>query len=621
MNRKWCWLWMAVLAVVLQVSGFILQPCLGQVPGILNYQGRVVVNGTNFDGTGQFKFALVNNGASQTYWSNGNNAVSLTVTKGLCSVLLGDTSIANMTYAIPVTVFTNADVRLHVQFNDGVTGFQPLSPDPRLAAVGYALLAANVPDAAITSNKLAAGAVTTSKIANGAVGSAQLASGAVGSGQLAASAVIAPAIANGAVGNSALAASSVTSGKITDGTIIDADISATANIDAGKIGHGDLQATRLKVGSGHTLSGSYATIGGGSENSIQPNADYATIGGGYQNSIQSNAYNTTIGGGVKNSIQPNANNATIGGGVQNSIQPNANNATIGGGVQNSIQPNAVQSTIGGGYQNSIQSNANYATIAGGTDNQALGGGSFIGGGGYDGGTFNRNTASGGGAVVVGGTQNLASGSRSTVGGGHDNLATNSFATVPGGAWNVAGGVSSFAAGQATRAIHDGCFVWGDTSTLNNLVSTAANQFLIRATGGVGINTASPQAALDVTGDLKVSGAYKGTIGPNGGAPFPRPAYDSGWQSLTPAVARDFVLPPELNGDIDDLHVEVNGRYDGWGNPVIHNFWNGHATSFEKGYGACWSLARGIDGTNEVSVSRAEDDGMWQYCRVRVWLIK
>ena len=30
-----------------------------QVPQFLNYQGRVAVNGVNFDGSGQFKFALV----------------------------------------------------------------------------------------------------------------------------------------------------------------------------------------------------------------------------------------------------------------------------------------------------------------------------------------------------------------------------------------------------------------------------------------------------------------------------------------------------------------------------------------------------------------------------------
>ena len=48
---------------------------IAQVPSIINYQGRLSASGTNlFNGPGQFKFALVNNGASQTYWSNGVNA-------------------------------------------------------------------------------------------------------------------------------------------------------------------------------------------------------------------------------------------------------------------------------------------------------------------------------------------------------------------------------------------------------------------------------------------------------------------------------------------------------------------------------------------------------------------
>ena len=69
-----------------------------QVPQIINYQGRVLVGATNFDGSGQFKFALVNAAGTTTYWSNNGSsvngsepsaAVTLTVTKGLYSVLLG----------------------------------------------------------------------------------------------------------------------------------------------------------------------------------------------------------------------------------------------------------------------------------------------------------------------------------------------------------------------------------------------------------------------------------------------------------------------------------------------------------------------------------------------------
>jgi hypothetical protein len=160
-----------VMATSFLLLGHILE---AQVPQILNYQGRVAVNGTNFDGTGQFKFALVNPGGTTNYWSNDGTAigqpaiaVSLTVTKGLYSVLLGDTMISNMTAAVPVAVFANFNVLLRLWFNDGVTGFQQLTPDQRIAAVGYALMAANVPDGSITSNKIAVGAVGPSALAVG----------------------------------------------------------------------------------------------------------------------------------------------------------------------------------------------------------------------------------------------------------------------------------------------------------------------------------------------------------------------------------------------------------------------------------------------------------------------
>jgi hypothetical protein len=169
-----------------------------QVPQLINYQGRVVVGTTNFNGNGQFKFALVNANGSTTYWSNDGtssagsqptNAVSLTVSKGLYSVLLGDTSIPNMSVSVPASVFNNSDVRLRVWFNDGTTGSQLLSPDQRIASVGYAAMSANIVDGAITSAKIANGSVGSSQIASNAVSSAQIAGGAVGTAQLANSAV------------------------------------------------------------------------------------------------------------------------------------------------------------------------------------------------------------------------------------------------------------------------------------------------------------------------------------------------------------------------------------------------------------------------------------------------
>jgi hypothetical protein len=201
------------------VIGLLCSTLHAQVPQLINYQGRVVVGTTNFNGTGQFKFALVNANGSTTYWSNDGtsaagsqptNAVSLTVSKGLYSVLLGDTSIANMTVAIPLSVFINSDVRLRVWFNDGTTGSQLLTPDQRIASVGYAMLAATVPDGAVTNAKIANGAVSSAQIANGAVGSAQIGNGAVGSAQMASS----------SVGATQIADSSITAAKINTGQVV-----------------------------------------------------------------------------------------------------------------------------------------------------------------------------------------------------------------------------------------------------------------------------------------------------------------------------------------------------------------------------------------------------------------
>jgi hypothetical protein len=161
-----------------------------QVPQLVNYQGRVAVGSLNFTGSGQFKFALVNTNGSTTYWSNDGTstagsqptaAVTLTVTNGLYSVLLGDTSHTNMT-AIPASVWANADVRLRVWFNDGTNGSQLLSPDQRLAPNGY----------------LPAGSVTSAALASGSVGSADIAPGSVGTTQLAAGAQSAPVTISGA---------------------------------------------------------------------------------------------------------------------------------------------------------------------------------------------------------------------------------------------------------------------------------------------------------------------------------------------------------------------------------------------------------------------------------------
>ena len=150
-----------VLAILL--SGLAPAALVAQTPGLVGYQGRIAVGTTNFDGTGQFRFALTNAGGA-VVWSNSPDAapadgvpdaaVSLAVSKGLYSVLLGDTSITNMA-TIPTSVWQIGTVRLRVWFNDGVNGTQLLTPDQRLAPTAY-LANDSVNTAQIVSNAVTA---------------------------------------------------------------------------------------------------------------------------------------------------------------------------------------------------------------------------------------------------------------------------------------------------------------------------------------------------------------------------------------------------------------------------------------------------------------------------------
>jgi hypothetical protein len=197
-TKQFCFAMAAGLVFALASAGH------AQVPQLINYQGRVVVGPTNFNGTGQFKFAIVSPAGDKTYWSNDGtsnagseptNAVSITVANGLYSVLLGDATLTNMT-TIPVIAFNNSDIRLRVWFNDGTNGSQLLSPDQRIAAVGYAMMAANVADGVVTGAKIAAGTITSNNIANGAIGAPQLGTSSVGSVNIAAGAVTSAKIDN-----------------------------------------------------------------------------------------------------------------------------------------------------------------------------------------------------------------------------------------------------------------------------------------------------------------------------------------------------------------------------------------------------------------------------------------
>jgi len=133
-------------------------------PEMIHYQGVVAVGTTPFNGTGEFKFALVNRAGNTTHWSHDGTStggaeptgsISLPVNQGLFSILLGDTDVAGMTETLPASVFSdNLQVYIRVWFDDGVNGSAQLAPDTRIVSVGYAMVAAKVCAGAIDGPQL-----------------------------------------------------------------------------------------------------------------------------------------------------------------------------------------------------------------------------------------------------------------------------------------------------------------------------------------------------------------------------------------------------------------------------------------------------------------------------------
>jgi hypothetical protein len=218
-----------------------------------------------------------------------------------------------------------------------------------------------------------------------------------------------------------------------------------------------------------------------------------TIMSGNGNRVTSDAGNTvagsnnTIAGGNLNRMSGTAF-SFIAGGERNIIDIDSNGSVpfnhgvIGGGADNRVSNNGA--TVNGGYEN--RATGWLSTIGGGNSNQVLG----------------TQTTVGGGVANIAGPQNGA-----VVAGGEGNTASGQWSMVPGGISNVAAGDRSLAAGSGAGANHDGAFVWSDMN--GAFSSTADNQFLIQATGNVGINTNSPSQPLTVAGTIySTSGGIK-----------------------------------------------------------------------------------------------------------------
>lgn len=116
-------------------------------PPTISYQGRVLLDGEPFHGTGFFKFAIVDSLGHST-WSNDGSSVDgsepltpvlLEVTSGLFSVRLGNPDLGME--PLESYAFVNPESWLRVWFGPDEGALTLLEPDRPVAAVPYALVA------------------------------------------------------------------------------------------------------------------------------------------------------------------------------------------------------------------------------------------------------------------------------------------------------------------------------------------------------------------------------------------------------------------------------------------------------------------------------------------------
>ncbi len=269
----------------------------------------------------------------------------------------------------------------------------------------------------------------------------------------------------------------------------------------GTIGGGS--GNRAGDGDGDPESAHHATIAGGTGNIAS--ARYAVVGGGAGN--WATAPGSVIGGGAAEQCigmefvnLASGYNSTIAGGACSVAD--GDSTTIAGGGYN--RASSYGASIGGGDDNTAS--GSFATVGGGYDNFASGDYSTVGGGRLNRAEGYQSTVSGGvenralyRATVSGGGVNDASGPYAAIGGGSQHVASGDSATIPGGYQNEAAGTYSFAAGRQAHALHQGSFVWAD-STAADFASNDANQFRVRATNGAYFSSNNGSYGLQVDHD-------------------------------------------------------------------------------------------------------------------------
>jgi len=295
-----------------------------------------------------------------------------------------------------------------------------------------------------------------------------------------------------------------------------------ATIGGGRANSANALCGTIGGGEGNTADAAYATVGGGLTNTArQPLSTvsggsantaswyYSAVGGGYGNTASE--WCSTIGGGQDNSAS--GESATVGGGYDNEVR--ADYATIAGGGRSDPEDETTGNcvtdnygTVGGGGNNQAgdgtgsTDDAAFATVGGGVDNRATGERSTVAGGW-------SNSASGYITTIGGGQHNSASEERATIGGGANNTAEGSYAVVGGGRLNSAVGGRSTVGGGENNASGD----WYATVAGGRDNAAGGNSSVV---GGGYENAASANNATVGGGHANSATSAEATVAGGGG---------------------------------------------------------------------------------------------------------
>jgi hypothetical protein len=167
----------------------------------------------------------------------------------------------------------------------------------------------------------------------------------------------------------------------------------------------------------------------------------------------------------------------------------------------------------------------------------------------------QTTASGEASTAMG--DETTASSRASTAMGNGTTASGNYSTAMGNNTTASDRFST-AMGRRAKAEHGGTFVWGD-DTATDFSSTDPNQFLVRAGGGVGMGTNTPQTQLDVRREVSASAGIGNHV-----AFLENPATSSGdvlalkSNASDPSSAVNFISFKDANGSVG----AIEGTNDG-----------------------------------------------------------